>query len=735
MTMTQSTSGPYTETINIEQARKLHERIFGALISLPTSYEVDPKGASPLEYNQDLITWIPHLTELHRAFGFHLTTREDCEMANLLSTAPRGPLGTSIIPDIYPISREILSLYETMSSNLSSIIYPHKKLPSSLLHTLKEERLRIAKEVAIPPYVIFHDVALEAMARELPSNMEELRELPQVGPINSEKYGNRFLNKINTYEEMNRIHGGEVVSADIKHIRNNHPPFSGVGNFTLLEDKHFNEHPAGQDLGLTNSLLLIAPLQEFRLKKKSSTDAHGPSPYYSRELERTELLRVFSQGVPGLWGEAIALFNLGVLSWSGARHTEDPVDLLQESLSKFKELVGTDASSLLAQGDLDGAEAAFRRTLDFPSGTLLDIKRDEWKTLEELIKILRYRSSPPRRISDQELRWAEELSKEKDAISAMFDVGYNFPSTDSKYARKPHHYYSRKGSKVLSNKFSTDLRFPTHRLGGISDEEKPTVYFEVSDRVVAEYDHNSPYALTNLESQLNELSSPDESSLQSLPLPELFSKLDRSNMIRTNLVLETRDGYLICREFENSLSITDSRNLPDTDSPFLEEVERGDINWSSWMMGGIPLFSSLKPWWGEMDKQKSESLGLIADIEAGLSCNHFSRTILNHSVDELNFHSGLASGFRAYYIGLDTATRQINLCHLIDHLFERRIADNKLLTALHLLLLETELRPEAETSQQETNPLDRPIKALNQYPQLKSTRRGYRYEFEWEKTH
>ncbi|MCS5531920.1 MAG: hypothetical protein NZ780_03830 [Candidatus Poseidoniales archaeon] len=167
----------------------------------------------------------------------------------------------------------------------------------------------------------------------------------------------------------------------------------------------------------------------------------------------------------------------------------------------------------------------------------------------------------------------------------------------------------------------------------------------------------------------------------------------------------------------------------------MEEVERGDINWSSWDLGGTPLFSSLKPWWGEMDKQKSESLGLIADIEAGLSCNHFNRTILNQSVDELNFHSGLASGFRAYYIGLDTATRQINLCHLIDHLFERRIADNKLLTALHLLLLETELRPEAETSQQETNPLDRPIKALNQYPQLKSTRRGYRYEFEWEKTH
>ncbi|SVC91634.1 uncharacterized protein METZ01_LOCUS344488, partial [marine metagenome] len=130
--MTQSTSGPYTETINIEQARKLHESIFGALISLPTSSNLS------LGYDQHLITWISYLTELHRAFGFHLTTREDCEMANLLSTAPRGPLGTSIIPDIYPISREIHTLKETMSLNLSSLIYPHKKLTSSLLNALKK---------------------------------------------------------------------------------------------------------------------------------------------------------------------------------------------------------------------------------------------------------------------------------------------------------------------------------------------------------------------------------------------------------------------------------------------------------------------------------------------------------------------------------------------------------------------------------------------------------------------
>jgi len=680
--MTQSTSGPYTETINIEQAEKLHERIFGALISLPTSYEVDPKGATPLEYDQHLITWISYLTELHRAFGFHLTTREDCEMANLLSTAPRGPLGTSIIPDIYPISREILSLYETMSLNLSSIIYPHKKLTSSLLNALKKERSKLAKKEGIPPYLIFHNVALEAMAIELPASMEELLELPHVGPKNSEKYGRLFLSKISPYSMA-------LSHPEAEYLRYHHSPFSGARNFTLLENKHFSDHPAGQDLGLTNSLLLIPPLQEFHLKKRSSSDGDGPSPTYSRKIEDMELLRVFSQGVPGLWGEAIALFNLGVLSWSGARHTNNPVDLLQESLSKFRELN-------LERGRTESSGS-------FGFGMRQDIKRDEWKTLEELINVLQYRKF------EGDLEWAEELSKEKDAIGVTFDLDYNFHNI------KPPGYYSRKGSEVLSSEFDPRTsRFPTHRLGGISDEETPTVYFELLDRVVAEFDHNAPDALTNLESQLNEISLPDDSSLQSLPLSEIFSKLDRSNLIRVNLVLETRDGYLICREFENSLSIIDSRSLPDTDSQLLEEVERGDINWSFWDLGEIALKLSSYPY--RCNKQKSESLGLIADIEAGLSCNHFSRTTLNHSVDELVFDPSLACGFRAYYIGLDTATRQINLCHLIDHLFDRRIADNKLLTALHLLLLETELRPEAETSQQEANPLDRPIKALKYNP-------------------
>jgi len=668
--MTQDTSGPYTETINIEQARKLHERIFGALISLPTSYEVDPKGATPLEYNQHLITWIPYLTELHRAFGFQLTTREDCEMANLLSTAPRGPLGTSIIPDIYPISREILSLYETMSLNLSPMFYPHKKLHSSLLKLLKGERSRIAKAEGIPPYVIFHDVALEAMARELPSNMEELLELPQVGPKNSEKYGAFFLN----------ITG---PSSRREKMFSSHPPFSGAGNFTLLENKHFNDHPAGQDLGLTNSLLLIPPNQEFSLKKSSLE-------VYSREIEREKLLKVFSQGEDGPSGKARALYNLGVL----ARQTEH---VTHEESAVWSQ---TSTSNNPTKIYLEEALLIYRE---------LGNRRDECKVLNAL-------ASESSRIGDVE--GAERLWNEILDISKKYDLNrYDEYILGSRIDHPG--FLSRRGSDVLGEFRNT---LSSSRLIGISDEETPTVYFQTLDTIVAELDHNAPDAQVNLESQLKKLFSRHPEWTEGgkpPPLSLLLKELNRSNAIHLNTVLETSDGYLICREFENHLSIPHWAPLASTPHRWYSS---GNLAWCTPGLDRIPLLIRHDSF------HESESLGLVTDIEAGFTCNHFNRTIVNQSIDSLQFYRSKSSGWRAYYIGLDTATRQINLCHLIDHLFERRIADNKLLTALHLLLLQTELKSQAETSQQEANPLDRTIKALYQLPQLKPTRRGYLYQ-------
>ena len=58
------------------------------------------------------------------------------------------------------------------------------------------ERLRLAQEAAVPPYVIFHDATLAAMAAARPVTEEELLALPGIGEKKLATYGKAFLEEI-----------------------------------------------------------------------------------------------------------------------------------------------------------------------------------------------------------------------------------------------------------------------------------------------------------------------------------------------------------------------------------------------------------------------------------------------------------------------------------------------------------------------------------------------------------
>ena len=58
---------------------------------------------------------------------------------------------------------------------------------------LRALRKRLADEQGVPPYVIFHDATLRAMAREQPASATELLALPGVGQAKLERYGEPFL--------------------------------------------------------------------------------------------------------------------------------------------------------------------------------------------------------------------------------------------------------------------------------------------------------------------------------------------------------------------------------------------------------------------------------------------------------------------------------------------------------------------------------------------------------------
>ena len=74
-----------------------------------------------------------------------------------------------------------------------------------LLSMLKSLRKSVAREKGIPPYVIFQDASLEAMATVYPITIDELKNIPGVGEGKARRYGKAFCDLIQQHCEENGI--------------------------------------------------------------------------------------------------------------------------------------------------------------------------------------------------------------------------------------------------------------------------------------------------------------------------------------------------------------------------------------------------------------------------------------------------------------------------------------------------------------------------------------------------
>ena len=75
----------------------------------------------------------------------------------------------------------------------------------ALFSMLKDLRKKVAKKHDLPPYVIFQDPSLEAMATTYPINIDELRNIPGVGEGKAKRYGQEFVDLIRRHVEENEI--------------------------------------------------------------------------------------------------------------------------------------------------------------------------------------------------------------------------------------------------------------------------------------------------------------------------------------------------------------------------------------------------------------------------------------------------------------------------------------------------------------------------------------------------
>ena len=78
-------------------------------------------------------------------------------------------------------------------------------LDPTLFSILKDLRKKMSKQLNLPPYVIFQDPSLEAMATTYPVTIEELQNIPGVGAGKAKRYGEEFCKLIKRHCEENEI--------------------------------------------------------------------------------------------------------------------------------------------------------------------------------------------------------------------------------------------------------------------------------------------------------------------------------------------------------------------------------------------------------------------------------------------------------------------------------------------------------------------------------------------------
>lgn len=105
-----------------------------------------------------------------------------------------------------PVSFKIASDDADDSSDMAEAPSATGEVADPLLFSImKDLRKKVGAQNEVPPYVIFQDASLEAMATFYPITMEELQNIPGVGAGKAQRYGQVFLDVIKRHVEENDI--------------------------------------------------------------------------------------------------------------------------------------------------------------------------------------------------------------------------------------------------------------------------------------------------------------------------------------------------------------------------------------------------------------------------------------------------------------------------------------------------------------------------------------------------
>jgi len=97
----------------------------------------------------------------------------------------------------------ILALPQKVSDTTSTPALTAEE--AGLFHHLRNLRKRIADDQQLPPYVVFHDSSLRAMAQQRPQSKEQFAKIPGVGTRKLEAYCTLFINEIQAYCQLHDL--------------------------------------------------------------------------------------------------------------------------------------------------------------------------------------------------------------------------------------------------------------------------------------------------------------------------------------------------------------------------------------------------------------------------------------------------------------------------------------------------------------------------------------------------
>jgi ATP-dependent DNA helicase RecQ len=93
-----------------------------------------------------------------------------------------------------------LMLWPDTAAGTRDVALKDHGIDSQLYSMLRDIRMKMAKKEAVPPYVIFNNKTLEALARYQPSTTEEALAVPGIGVAKLQRYAEPFLDAIRMWK-------------------------------------------------------------------------------------------------------------------------------------------------------------------------------------------------------------------------------------------------------------------------------------------------------------------------------------------------------------------------------------------------------------------------------------------------------------------------------------------------------------------------------------------------------